>query len=186
MPWFTRLVLICMAVLLSQCTAEVSLQIDTPTPIIETTSTDTTSPTLLVTAHPNHTRTPHATATAIPSPTKIGSMLATLAPTKVSIDSGVVKPTEKPKMLRFVRQSLDEAATCVLFRIQGIDTTGWRVTIDGLKLASPFAADGTARICGLRAGAEITFTIRDATDTAVAGGAGIPARDTAVMVATWE
>lgn len=71
-------------------------------------------------------------------------------------------------------------------RIQGIATSGWRVTIDGLKLAGTFAADGTARICGLRAGSEFTFTVRDATDTPVAGGAGIPARDTAVMAATWE
>lgn len=89
-------------------------------------------------------------------------------------------------MLRFVRQSLDEASKCVAFRIQGIDTTGWRVTIDGLKLSSTFDASGVARICGLRAGAEFTFTVRDSADTPVPGGSGVPARDTAVMLATWE
>ena len=182
--WRTSMILLCMAFLLSQCAAEVSISIDTPTPTAGTsTRTDTT---ITPTHSTQEEKSPRPRATLIPSPTKIGSALIPLAPTKVRIDTGVVKPTETPKMLRFVRESLNEAATCVAIRIQGIDTSGWRVTIDGIKLAAEFDENSTARVCGLRAGAEFTFTIRDAKDAPVAGGAGIPARDTAIMLATWE
>ena len=173
-----RLFLVMMALLLSQCTVapasdatdERNPPVPTTTPITTTVQTPPVSEDERIPATPT-------TRTGIAEP---------LATPKPRIDTDIVKPSETPKMLRFVRQSLDEAATCVAFRIQGIDTTGWRVTIDGLKLAGPFAADSTTRICGLRAGAEFTFTVRDASDTPVAGGAGIPARDTAIMVATWE
>ena len=155
----TCIIVLCMAVLLSQCTTdfEVSLIIDTPTP----TRARDDAPDNGATATTRTTKqaTPRPTITLTPSPTKLGDVLAPLAPTKARIDTSVVRPSETPKMLRFVRQSLAEAATCVAVRIQGIDTSGWRVTIDGLKLAGTFAADGTARICGLRAGSEFTFTV---------------------------
>ena len=176
--WVLRLVLCTTTLLLCQCTPARTTADDDISAVATATSTSEDLATITVTT--DDTRMPVAT------PTARNALAVPLATPKPRIDTDIVKPSETPKMLRFVRQSLDEVATCVAIRIQGIDTTGWRVTIDGLKLAGPFAADSTTRICGLRAGAEFTFTVRDASDTPVAGGAGIPARDTAVMVATWE
>lgn len=175
---YTALLMV-MAVMLSQCVSfEFSASVgETATPEAVVIS-DTLTPRATAVSRPSTTLTP--------SPTKLGSVLAPLATVKSGIDTGVVRPTEPAKMLRFVRESLNESPKCVAVRIQGIDTGGWSVTIDGLKLSGEFDENGVARVCGLRAGAEFTFTVRDAKNTPVAGGSGVPARDTAVMVAEWK
>jgi hypothetical protein len=172
-----RLLLCTIALLLCQCTPTRTTADDDIGVVSPSTTQDNPA---IITVTTDDTRIPEAT------PTTRSGLTVPLATPKPRIDTSIVKASETPKMLRFVRESLNEAVTCVAIRIQGIDTSGWRVTIDGLKLTADFDDNGTARVCGLRAGSEFTFTVRDAKDAPVAGGAGIPARDTAIMLATWE
>ncbi|NTU82909.1 MAG: hypothetical protein HGA45_26680 [Chloroflexales bacterium] len=87
--------------------------------------------------------------------------------------------------LRFVK--LDEGGdpTCVSVRVEGIDTAGWLLSIDGLRLRAEFDPAGNATACGLRARREVTFTVRDAEGQVVLGGGGVQARGSARMLATW-
>ncbi|RMG49216.1 MAG: serine/threonine protein phosphatase [Chloroflexi bacterium] len=94
-------------------------------------------------------------------------------------------PPEPPR-LRFVKLSEAEDAGCVLIQIRGVNTNGWVVSIDGLRLRSAFDAAGNARICGLRPRQEVTFTVRDEQGAPVRGGVGVPTRGSDVMFAEWR
>jgi len=94
-------------------------------------------------------------------------------------------PPEPPR-LRFVKLSETEDVRCVLIQITGTNTTGWIVSVDGLRLGAPFDASGNARICGLRPRQEVTFTVRDEQGAPVRGGVGVPTRGSDVMFAEWR
>lgn len=94
-------------------------------------------------------------------------------------------PPEPPR-LRFVKLSETEDTRCVLIQIRGINTNGWEVSIDGLRLRSTFDAAGNVRICGLRPRQEVTFTVRDEQGAPVRGGVGVPTRGSDVMFAEWR
>ncbi|MDW8403279.1 SH3 domain-containing protein [Chloroflexus sp.] len=94
-------------------------------------------------------------------------------------------PAEPPR-LRFVKLGESEDVRCVSIKISGINTTGWRVTIDGLRLSGAFTSNGDTRVCGLRPRQEVTFTVRDEQGAPVRGGVGVPTRGSDVMFAEWR
>jgi hypothetical protein len=94
-------------------------------------------------------------------------------------------PPEPPR-LRFRKLSETEDSRCVLIQIRGVDTSGWSVSVDGLRLGAVFDASGDARICGLRPRQEVTFTVRDEQGAPVRGGVGVPTRGNDVMFAEWR
>ncbi len=95
-------------------------------------------------------------------------------------------PLSEPPRLRFIKLNESEDPRCVLIQIRGINTKGWIVSIDGLRLSNTFDASGDARICGLRPRQEVTFTVRDELGAPVRGGVGIPTRGNDVMFAEWR
>ncbi|OAN44635.1 serine/threonine protein phosphatase [Chloroflexus islandicus] len=94
-------------------------------------------------------------------------------------------PPEPPR-LRFVKLNENEDTRCILIQIRGINTAGWIVSIDGLRLSGAFDSGGNARVCGLRPRQEVTFTVRDEQGAPVRGGVGVPTRGSDVMFAEWR
>ncbi len=94
-------------------------------------------------------------------------------------------PPEPPR-LRFVKLNENADQRCIVVEIRGIKTTGWRVTVDGLRLEAIFNANNVAQVCGLRARQEVTITVRDENSAPVRGGVGVPARGSDVLVADWR
>ncbi len=94
-------------------------------------------------------------------------------------------PPEPPR-LRFVKLNENEDQRCILIQIRGINTAGWIVSIDGLRLSGAFDSGGNARVCGLRPRQEVTFTVRDEQGAPVRGGVGVPTRGSDVMFAEWR
>lgn len=156
---------------------------------------------------PTPTRTPTAigtpttdTVTPQPTPTFFGAPSAYPAPetpTGVLImssaaDTAVVPstpPTPIPSVralaLRVVLLSYNDASTCISMQIRGTSAIGWRLRVDGLNLVGTFAG-GNARVCGLGVGQEVTVTVLNQNGSSVAGGAGIPAKGSAILTGTWR
>jgi hypothetical protein len=98
-------------------------------------------------------------------------------------------PTNTPaasRRLRFVKLNENDSPNCMSVGISGIQTAGWTFTVDGTNIVGRFDASGNARACGLANRQEVTFTVRDAANRTLPGGVGVPARGSAIMVATWQ
>jgi hypothetical protein len=70
--------------------------------------------------------------------------------------------------------------------ITGINAAGWRLSVDGLKLAATFDGGGNARVCGLGSGQEVTISILNGNGQVVRGGGGVPAKGGAIFVGVWR
>ena len=91
----------------------------------------------------------------------------------------------EPARLRFQVLNYNDDQACISVRITGINTSGWSLSIDGLRLGASFGG-GDARVCGLGAGQQVTITVRDGGGNPVRGGAGIPSKGSAIMQADWR
>lgn len=115
-------------------------------------------------------------------PTRGGEALyAKVATSGASSDMG----DDSARGLRFRLDNSDANQRCVVVTVTGIDTGGWSVKGDGLKVSAEFDDDGVAELCGLNRRQEFTFSVYDAKEMTVAGGTGIPARGGDAFVAEW-
>jgi hypothetical protein len=105
-----------------------------------------------------------------------------LTPTPVPVSTN---PCDTKGCLRFRVLNYNDDSSCISVRITGVDTSGWTLTIDGLRLGASFGG-GDARVCGLGSGQQVTITVRDAGGGPVRGGAGIPSKGSAIMQAAWR
>lgn len=179
------IIVLCMAVFLSQCTTEfeVSLIIDTPTPTREPDEATDTVATATIRA--TSQATPRPTSTHMPSPTTLGDASHHLLPPTCASIRGLSNPAKRPRCCALcarVSLRLPHAWPCAS-RASLPAGGGSPSTDSNWQAHSP----PTAPHASADYGPDPSSPLRcDATDTPVAGGAGIPARDTAVMAATWE
>lgn len=120
-------------------------------------------------APPTATTTPTALPIAAPTPTRP-------RPTATA---------RSPRLAFVLIQEGNDLPECISARIIGIAATGWLFSVDGLALTGMFNG-GDARVCGLAAGQEITFTVFDGSGRVIPGGAGVPARGGDILAGTWR
>jgi len=87
--------------------------------------------------------------------------------------------------LRFVNDGPINNSACLGIRIEGVDATSWRASINGRGQSAPFTPAGEAIICNLPRGGTVIFSIQDGQGEPVPGGSGIPAVTGVQMLATW-
>jgi len=107
------------------------------------------------------------------------------SPTRVPPPPPPPDPCGGQGCLRMSVLNYNDTPTCVSVQITRIDTTGWRLTIDGLRLEASFGG-GDARVCGLGSGQQVTITVRNASGQPVRGGAGVPSKGSAIMLGEWR
>lgn len=96
-------------------------------------------------------------------------------------------PTPAPKRLRFSVANYNDDPGCISIRISGVGVGGWYFTVDGIGgVLGRFDTGGNARTCGLGYGQEVTITVHYPDGRGVAGGTGVPAKGSAIMVAAWR
>lgn len=119
------------------------------------------------------------TSTATQGIKEIETLLATPTPQST-------KPPD-PARLRFKLKNYNDDPRCISVQITGVVSTGWAFVVDGISsLRGNFDGSGNARLCGLRSGQEVTFTVFDKNGRVVAGGSGVATRGSAIMTATWK
>ncbi len=99
------------------------------------------------------------------------------------------KPTAvpQPARLRFSVANYNDDPRCISIKITGIVPSGWYFSVDGLRgINGRFDGGGNARACGLGPGQEVTISVIDGNGSLVAGGAGVPSKGSAIMVASWK
>lgn len=96
-------------------------------------------------------------------------------------------PPPESARLRFSVLNYNDNPACISINISGIGTNGWSFTVDGIRdVGGRFDGAGNARACGLGDGQEVTLTVRYPDGSPVPGGAGVPSRGGAIMVAPWR
>lgn len=74
---------------------------------------------------------------------------------------------------------------CISMGISGINTSGWTLRPDGIRMSASFSSTGDVRLCGFAPGQQFTFTIFDRNGNSVRRGSGIPAREGEIFVGRW-
>jgi hypothetical protein len=146
----------------------------------------TATPTSTPTSTPTKTPTATATATVTLTPSNTATATITLTPSATATMTPTPTITPVPKKLNFVLKSLEDSARCMSVQIRGIRVRGWTFIIDGTNLTAKFDGGGNARICSLARNQSFTFSVRTAKGEFVDGGISVPARDRAIMIATWR
>jgi hypothetical protein len=104
-------------------------------------------------------------------------------------------PTPRPpaaRALRFRLLNNNDNPRCISIQITGASTAGWRFVVDGVavnnvQLTGRFDGAGNARVCNLpSAGQQVTITVFNQNGQVVPGGAGVPTKGGAVMLAPWS
>jgi hypothetical protein len=138
------------------------------------TSSDMPESTVIAVNPEQPTYTPYPTFTPFPTLTPFPTI--TPPPTLTPI----------PKKLAFYRKSLDDTRGCMSLQIRGINVKGWTFSIKNVGLGGTFDGGGNARVCGLKWGRQLWFTVYNKYGNAVAGGVDVKARDQAIMIADWK
>lgn len=108
-------------------------------------------------------------------------------PTSAPAVTALPAPTRAPARLRFVLQNYNDSRECISIRITGIGTSGWYFQADGLNgIRGNFDNAGNARACGLRPEQEVTISVYNRNGIRMAGGAGVPTKGSAIMLAAWR
>jgi hypothetical protein len=96
-----------------------------------------------------------------------------------------VTATRAPSHLAMGRINQNERPGCISVQLRNVNAAGWRLTIDGMNLSAQFDGGNNSSLCGLP-GNSVTFTIRNASGSPVAGGRGVPASGGDIFVGTWK
>jgi hypothetical protein len=118
----------------------------------------------------------------IPAPTM--TMYPTYTPYPTITQPPTITP--KPKKLAFYQKSLDDKRGCMSLQIRGINVKGWTFAVKSVGLGGTFDGGGNARVCGLKWGRKLKFTVYNKYGNAVVGGVDVNARDQAIMIADWK
>lgn len=110
----------------------------------------------------------------------------TPVPTTAPAPTATPVPPAEPPRLRVVRLNQNDDPHCITLQVLGRQTTGWRFSIDGLRLA-PGLLDGSgnARICGLGSRQEVTFSVLNGAGHRVPGGS-VRARGGDIFRGDWQ
>jgi tetratricopeptide (TPR) repeat protein len=156
----------------------------TPTGVAETAVAQATSAPTAATQNAA-TRPAVAQAAAAATPVDTQTATAQATPTLMPTPSPVPSPTPVP-LLRVARANQNERPTCISMQIQGVATTNWTLSANGINLrAARFDDAGKAQLCGLRSRQQFTFNIYNA-GRKVPGGEGIAARGGDAFVGEWR
>jgi hypothetical protein len=138
------------------------------------------SPTPSNTATPTHTMSPTVTRTP--------TMTLTLTPSMTPLPTQTETPTltPKPKKLRFYQKNTDDKRGCMSVQIRGISAKNWTLVVKNQGVGATFDGGGNARVCGLKKGSGLRFTVFNIAGRAVIGGVDVRARDKAIMIADWR
>jgi len=138
------------------------------------------SPTPSNTSTPTYTKTPTITPTATMTLTFTPSV--TLLPTQTETPS----ITPKPKKLRFYQKNTNDTRGCMSVQIRGISVKNWTLVVTKQGVGATFDGGGNARVCGLKKGSGLRFTVFNTAGRAVVGGVDVLARDKSIMIADWR
>ena len=95
-------------------------------------------------------------------------------------------PVPVTARLRFQVVNYNDDPACISVSITGVNTAGWRLSIDGLRLLATVDSGGNGRVCGLGNRQEVTLSILNSGGRVVSGGGGVPARGGAIMLGEWR
>jgi hypothetical protein len=116
----------------------------------------------------------------------VGVAVAQTMAAQATLDAAPATPSPDRLMLRVRLLGYNDAPGCISVSVKGVGTAGWRLNIDGLDLSAAFDSAGSARVCGLGDGQEVTISIVDGDGQHIQGGSGIPVRGGATLLGEWR